>query len=165
MSTRRRRAKAKDPEYHIRVYFRVPLGFAFAWCTDYTPGDAKLEGEAYERRIISRTTRQVVFEDLEETKEGWLWSRDTVTLRPPNRWHMDGLGSRADVTADYRLTRLPDGRTELDLRWRRRPRMQLPKPLTKAQREASTLRAWKRFGAAMERDYKRSRPGAGPKSQ
>src|SRR5438309_12068066 len=58
------------PEYRIRVSFRAPIDFVFAWCTDYTPGDAALEKEAYERKIIERTSRSVVFEDLEESKDG-----------------------------------------------------------------------------------------------
>lgn len=154
---RRRSAQGwLGPEFHVTVSFRVPLDFAFAWCTDFTPDDAKLEGEAYERKIVERTPRRVVFEDLEEARDGWVWSRDVVALRPPNRWHMDGIGNRRDVTADYVLTRLPDGRTQLDLRWRRRPKVP-GKQLTKAEREADGLRAWKRFGAAMERDYRRSR--------
>jgi len=144
------------PEYRIRVTFRVPLEFAFAWCTDFTPEDASLEGESYERKIIERTPSRVVFEDLEESKTGWIWTREVVTLHPPNRWHMNGAGSRRDVTADYLLSNLPDGRTHLELRWRRQPTMPEAKKLTKAKREASTLRAWKRFGAAMERDYRRS---------
>ena len=145
-----------SPEYHIRVAFRVPLDFAFAWCTDFSPQDASLEGESYQRKIVERTPRRVVFEDLEEAKDGWVWSRDTVTLRPPNRWHMDGTGNRRDVTANYLLSRLPEGRTQLELRWKRHPKVPEVKPLTKAQREADTLRAWKRFSAAMERDYRNS---------
>src|SRR5256885_732882 len=31
------------PEYRVRVSFGVPLDFAFAWCTDYTPEDASVE--------------------------------------------------------------------------------------------------------------------------
>src|SRR6266550_3230412 len=81
---------------------------SFAWCTDYTPDDAKLEGESYQRKIIERSRRRVVFEDLEETKDGWVWGQDVVTLLPPDRWHMDGVGNRRDVTADYKLTKLPD---------------------------------------------------------
>jgi hypothetical protein len=69
---------------------------------------------------------------------------------------MDGIANSANVTADYLLSTLPNGRTQLDLRWRRRPRMAGARQLTKAQREASTLRAWKRFGAAMVRDYNRT---------
>ena len=144
------------PEYRIRVAFRVPLDYAFAWCTDFSPEDASLEGESYQRKIIERTPRRVVFEDLEESGGGWIWSRDVVTLRPPNRWHMDGFGNRRDVTADYLLSSLPDGRTQLELRWRRHPTVPEVKKLTRAQREASTTTAWKRFGAAMERDYRGS---------
>ena len=148
--------RAWSPEYRVRVAFRAPLDFAFAWCTDYTPQDASLEGESYQRKVVERTPRRVVFEDLEESETGWVWSRDVVSLRPPNRWHMDGTGNRRDVTADYLLTSLPDGRTQLELRWRRHPTVPEAKKLTKAQREADTLTAWKRFGAAMERDYRRS---------
>ena len=147
------------PEYRICVTFRVPLKFAFGWCTDYTPQDASLEGESYERKVVERTHRRVVFEDLEESEGGWIWSRDVVTLRPPNRWHMDGSGNRWEVTADYVLTGLPNGRTQLALRWRRRPSVPERERPTKAEREASTTRAWKRFGAAMERDYRRSLRG------
>ena len=143
-------------EYRISVSFRAPLAFAFAWCTDYTPQDASLEGESYQRKIIERTPRRIIFEDLEESEAGWDWSRDVVTLRPPNRWHMDGIGNHHDVTADYVLSPLPDGRTWLDVRWRRRPKTPDAKKRTKAEREASATRAWKRFGAAMERDYHRS---------
>jgi hypothetical protein len=155
MKTRSPRRGRAGPEYRIRVSFRVPLDFAFAWCTDFTPEDAKLEGESYQRKVVQRTSRRVVLEDLEETKRGWLWSREVVTLHPPKRWSMEGYGSRAeDVTAEYVLSTLRDGRTQLELRWRRWPRPSAPK-ITKAKREAGALRAWKRFGAAMERDYKR----------
>ena len=144
------------PEFRISVDFRAPLDFAFAWCTDYTPEDAGLEGESYQRKIIERTSRRVIFEDLEESEAGWDWSRDVVVLRPPSRWHVDGIGNQRDYTADYLLSRLPDGRTRLDLRWRRRPKDPGAAKRTKAEREASATRAWKRFGAAMERDYMRS---------
>ncbi len=146
-----------SPEYRIRVSFGVPLDFAFAWCTDYAPEDPSLEGESYQRKIIERTSHRVIFEDLEENEDGWDWGRDVVTLLPPNRWHMDGVGNRRDVTADYLLSPLPDGRTRFDLRWSRRPNVPEAKKLTKGQREASAMRAWKRFGAAMEQDYRRSR--------
>ncbi len=128
----------------------------FAWCTDFSPEDSRLEGEPYQLKVLERSARRVVFEDLEETGTGWVWTRDVVDLRPPNRWHMEGGGNRRDVVADYRLSALPGGRTRLNLRWRRRPRVPEAKPLTKAQREASTMRAWKRFAAAMKRDHHRS---------
>ncbi|TLZ59403.1 MAG: hypothetical protein E6K13_09830 [Methanobacteriota archaeon] len=145
------------PTYRIRVSFRVPLAFALKWCTDFSSDDGNLEGESYRRKVVQKTSRRVVFEDLEETKDGWMWSRDVVTLRPPDRWHMDGVGNHRDVTADYVLTTLADGQTQLDLQWRRRPRNPAAAKLTKLQRETSALQSWRRFRTAMERDYKRSR--------
>src|SRR5437764_1257194 len=121
------------------------------------PGESVLLREMGDVKVIERSSHRVIFEDLEESDDGWNWSRDIVTLRPPNRWHMDGIGNRRDVTADYVLSPLPDGRTRFDLRWSRRPKVPEAKKLTKAEREASTMRAWKRFAAAMEQDYRRSR--------
>lgn len=149
------------PEYRVNVSFRAPLEYVFEWCTDYTPQDAALEKEAYERKVIERTSRRVIFEDLEESASGWDWSRAVVSLRPPNRWHMDAVGNNRDVVADYLLRSLPNGRTSLELRWRRRPRVPDAKRRTKAEREASATRAWRHFAAALERDFKRSRPARG----
>ena len=150
----------KGDEARVRAVFRVPLEFAFGWCTDYTPEDAALEGETYQRKIIERSKNRVIFEDLEESDSGWIWARDVVTLRPPKRWHMESVGSRRDVTADYVLTALPDGRTQLELVWWRRPRPP-GKKIPRAEREKETALAWKRFAAAMERDYRKAKGGPG----
>ena len=147
--------ESKGDEARVKVAFRVPIEFAFGWCTDYTPQDAALEGESYQRKIVERSPRRVVFEDLEEGASGWIWARDEVTLRPPRRWHMEGTGSHRDVVADYELTELPDGRTQLELVWWRQPHGP-GKKVPRAQREKETTRAWKRFAKAMEQDYRKS---------
>ncbi len=145
------------PEYHVRAHFRAPLDYVFAWCTDYTPGDAPLEGEDYARRILERTGRRVVLEDLEDTPDGWDWSRLIVQLLPPNRWRMDAVGSFRDVHADYVLSTPGKDRTLLDLRWRVR-RHRGPNR-SRGERERSGTAAWRKFAAALEKDFRRSRPG------
>jgi hypothetical protein len=156
------RTKWPGPEYHIQVDFRAPLPYVFAWCTDYSAGDAVLEGEHYRRKILQRKRREVIYEDLEEGPEGWYWARHFVHLRPPRRWSLLAKGNRSEVIGDYRLTKLPDGRTRLDLRWQRRPGVLkfLRRPKAAAER-ASTI-GWKRFARALERDYRRSHPSARP---
>ncbi len=148
--------KGKGDLAIVTVTFDVPLDFAYAWCTDYTPQDAALEGEAYERRVVERTPRRVVFEDLEESESGWIWARNVVTLRPPNRWHAEGTGSHRDMTADYVLTKLPDGRTKFELQWWRKP-TSLGKKIPRALREKETTAAWEKFAKAMKEDYRASK--------
>ncbi len=150
------KASKNGDEARVQVEFDVPLGYAFAWCTDYTPQDAALEGESYTRKVIERSERRVVFEDLEEGESGWIWARNVVTLRPPNRWHAEGVGSHRSMTADYVLTKLPDGRTRFELRWWRSP-TSLGKKIPRAQREKETTKAWKKFAKAMKGDYEKTK--------
>jgi hypothetical protein len=145
------------PEYRVTTILHVPLAFAFRWCTDFRPDDAGREGETYERRILERTPRRVVYEDLETTPTGWRWARHAVTLKPPNRWHSDSVGNYRDANLDYSLTPLGPQRTRFTLRWKRRPSGLGGKPLSRKTIEKSTLSAWRNFAKAMESDYRKHR--------
>ncbi|HEV2166193.1 MAG TPA: hypothetical protein VGS23_04345 [Thermoplasmata archaeon] len=145
-----------SPRYEVRVTFRAPLKFVYDWCTDYTPGDARLEGEAYERRILRKTPREVVYEDLEGGPNGWFWSRHVVRLHPPSRWHSDSVGSHRAYSLDYRLKQLPKGSTLFVLRARRRPYGVGGRNPPRSQWERSVGKNWKKFARHLERDYRRT---------
>ena len=145
------------PEYHVTTVFRAPLRFAFRWCTDFRTDDARLEEEGFERKIVSRSSRRIVYEDLEWARDGWHWAQYVVTLFPPDRWHAESVGNYRDATLDYRLTELAEGRTRLDLRWRRRPGPKGGRVPSKAKLERSSSRAWRSFARALERDYEEHR--------
>ena len=145
------------PVYRISTVLKVPLPFAFRWCTDFRPDDAKREGERYERRILDRSARRVVYEDLEPTRAGWRWARHVVTLRPPDRWHSDSVGNYREVSLDYSLTALGRSRTRFALVWKRRPSALAGRPPSKRSTERDTLLAWRHFARAMERDYRQGR--------
>src|SRR4029077_11206052 len=100
MATTRKPGAMKPRTYEIWTKFRAPLPFVFRWCTDYTPDDPRLEKDEYTRRIVKRSTRKVVYEDLSDTPDGWMWSHQEVTLRPPNRWHADVTGSHRHWNLD-----------------------------------------------------------------
>lgn len=151
------------PKYRIEVDFRAPLEFVYRWCTDYTPEDAKYESESYQRRVLRRSRAEVVYEDLEETPQGWVWSRHVVRLRPPDRWHSDSVGSHRSIVLDYRLSRIPGGRTRLVLTARRRPTALEGKNPAKRSWERSVRRAWAGFARSLEHDFRNSVPAAGPK--
>lgn len=149
-------AARRSQEYRFRTAFHAPLPFVFRWCTDYQPSDARLENEGFERRIVERGPRRVIFEDIEETPQGWTWRRHVVTLRPPDRWHSDSVGNYRDFQLDYRLRPLRDGRTELTFRGRRRPAILASKNPTVEEFRRSMDASWRHFRRHLENDYRRS---------
>jgi hypothetical protein len=155
MATKARRWAG--PEYHVKAEFRAPISYVYSWCTDFAPGDDRREKDHYTRRIIQRTSRQVVFEDLVDSDQGWVWARHVVTLHPPNRWHSDSVGTHRDATIDYVLTPLGDDRTRLDLIWKRAPTALSTSHLSKAAMEKSSTEAWRNFARVLEKDYRSSR--------
>ncbi|HTT35443.1 MAG TPA: hypothetical protein VLX64_01780 [Thermoplasmata archaeon] len=145
------------PTYVVRVRFRAPLSFVFDWCTDYTAKDAELEGEGYERRVISRSKSEVVYEDLEDQDGGWFWTRHVVRLRRPRHWHSDSIGSHRAYSLDYDLTPLGPAETELVLTAKRRPYGHGGPNPSKTSWERSVAKSWKHFAKFLERDYRASR--------
>jgi hypothetical protein len=142
--------------YEVHMTFRAPLPFVYAWCTDYTPEDRKLEGDPGLRQIIRKGRRTVVYEDLNETPHGWMWSRQTVTLRPPNRWTGVAQGNYRTWDLDYSLRDLHDGRTEFTMRGRRRSTALGVKNPPKRVLEAELRGMWRNLGRALEKDYRSS---------
>jgi len=144
--------------YEIRHTFRAPLEYAYAWCTDYTTADRKLQGESGSRQIIRKTSRTAVYEDLDETPHGWMWSRQTVTFLPPNRWHATAVGNYRTWDLEYSLRELPNGRTQFTMRGRRRstPLGVRNPPKAVLERELQTM--WRNLGRALEQDYRAGRP-------
>ncbi|MCI4348755.1 MAG: hypothetical protein L3J93_00840 [Thermoplasmata archaeon] len=144
------------PTYEIHATFRAPLGFVYRWCTDYRTDDARLEGETYERKILHRSRTKVVYEDLQNSKEGWWWAHHDVRLDPPDHWRSDSVGSHRAYSLDYRLSERPGDRTELVLRARRRPYGVGENNPPKGTWERNTTNLWKNFGRNLEKDYTRS---------
>jgi hypothetical protein len=145
------------PEFHVTVPIRAPLDFAYRWCTHYTPEDPGIEGGAFHRKVLLQRPDRAEFEDLEETRTGWVWSRSLVTFYPPRGWALLERGNRVEAAATYLLTERPGGTLRFDLRWRRRTLVPPLVRLTKAQREKGSTVAWQRFARALERDYRRER--------
>lgn len=142
--------------YEFRSTFRAPLPFVFAWCTDYSPDDARLEGEVFTRRILHRTSRKIIYEDLYDEPTGWMWSHTEVEPHPPNRWHAESVGSHRLWSIDYELSSRGDGTTELWFRGKRRATALAGKNPPKAQLERELKAMWKNLGRALEKDYHRA---------
>jgi hypothetical protein len=149
--------------FHVSVTFRAPLGFSYAWCTDYTPQDGKYAGEDrtlhLQRRIIKTSSRQVVFENLYDVGKGWGWERHVVTLLPPNRWHCEGKGNQDEAILDYELRPLSKETTRFDMRWKSRPIGSAHGRRTPASIiEEYVTKLWKKRAGALEHEYRKSNP-------
>jgi hypothetical protein len=145
------------PEYHVKAVFRAPMRYVFSWCTDFDPHDDRREKDQYTRKIIERTGRRVIFEDLVDSDQGWNWARHVVSLHPPNHWHSDSVGTHRTLTIDYLLTALPGDRTRLNLRWKRRRTALATTRVSKRTIEKSTTQAWRNFARELEKDYHKFR--------
>ena len=143
--------------YEIRRTFRAPVDFVFAWCTDYTARDRKLQGEVGFRQILRKTSRGAVYEDLTDTPHGWEWSRQTVAFHPPNRWTATAVGNYRTWNLEYSLRELTDGRTEFHMRGKRRA-TSLGRNPSKASLERELHTMWRNLGRALERDYREGTP-------
>ena len=144
--------------FHVSVVFPVPPSFAYAWCTDYTPEDGKYAGEdrsiGLTRRIVQRTRRRVIFENLYNVGNGWGWERHTVRLSPPDRWHSDGIGSFHESHLDYRLSEPPGDQTKFDMSWTSSPMPwheggRTPREVV----ENYVVKLWQRRAKPMSREY------------
>jgi len=155
----RRRPTPRELTVEFVHRFRAPVPFVFAWCTDYSPEDPRIERDRYARRILSRGPRTVVYEDLGDhsgdRRAGWFLNRQTVTLHPPAHWHAESDGNYRTWSIDYRLRALPDGTTEMRFEGTRRatPLEDRPPTLAATRRNLATM--WSRFGRALEREYRR----------
>ena len=143
--------------YEIHRSFRVPLDFAFRWCTDYTSADGRISKEGNDRQILRRGRGVVVYEDLYPSPHGWMWSRQTVRLYPPDRWTATASGNYRTWRLVYTLRPAADGSTQFTMRGLRRPTLLgLRNPSQRAMK-AELQRMWSQYGRAMEADYRKLR--------
>jgi hypothetical protein len=146
--------------YEIQRVLRAPLDYAFEWCTDYTEADRKLQGDPGSRQILRTTARSRVYEDLNETPHGWMWSRQTVTLHPPDRWTATAVGNYRTWNLVYTLREISAERTEFTMHGERRATPLGGRNPPKAVLEKELNVMWRNLGSALERDYRASRPRA-----
>jgi hypothetical protein len=142
------------PVYRMRATFNAPLAFVYRWCIDYRSDDARRAGEHYERRVIERSSRRVVVEDLWWEPDGWRWRRSEVTPRPPDRWTVHSFGNVRDAHIEYRLTELPGDRTQLDIVMLRRPGVRQKRQPSKRKFEREVNGMWRNLSRSLDSDYR-----------
>ncbi len=151
---------SKGRRFRLEATFDAPSDFAFRWCTDYSPEDPEIEKDDYERRVLSRGSRRVLYQDLGPEGKGWFLNTQTVTLRPPGNWHAESVGTYRSWSIDYSVRALPDGRTRFAFDGIRRITPLAGRGPTRAEVEENLRTLWTRFGRALARDYRRTSGGS-----
>jgi len=137
------------PSYSKAI--NAPRRFVFGWCTDLSEDDPRLSGSGFERRILARTKTKCIFIDLFPGQGGRQnVAVNVVTLKPPNRWHLDLYGDPHNVSLDFRLTKLAQDRTRLDMTFRESG---TPGWWARDSEAAGFDELWSKYASEIEKDY------------
>ena len=136
---------------HVSKIIKAPVRFVHDWCTDFREDDGKISGSKTRRIVLQKTKRRSVYISAFKWAGRSTYGVNIVTLRPPNRWHLEYVGEEADEIGDYRLTKLGPGRTRLDMTFKERHK--ISNAPTRNEEMKHTNEIWDRYVAALERDY------------
>lgn len=104
--------------YQFRQSFRAPAGAAYAWCTDFGPGDGKLLEDHWERSVRRIAEDALVLTDTNYPEGRRRRIRRLVRLVPSERmWtntHLDGPFRHSQYW--YRIVPDGPGRSHLEFR-------------------------------------------------
>jgi hypothetical protein len=138
--------------YRISKIINAPLRFVYDWCTDFREDDYKISGSKSRRTFLEKTKRQVILVTRYPSNGGFAVAVQIVSLHPPRRWHLDKFSQEENEVVEYRLRKLGSGRTKLDMVFK--VEWKIPNVPSTAEVLEETNRAWDRYSAALEKDYK-----------
>ena len=75
-----------------------------------------------------------------------------VSLKPPNAWHLDWIGDEHNETGDYKLTRLSESTTCLNMTFN--VHNNAPTASTKGAFVKEVSAVWDKYVPALESDYR-----------
>lgn len=138
--------------YRFSKAFNAPLRFVYDWCTDYREDDPRIIGAKSQRLILERTKRRAVYINLPKgTNVGT--AIQIVTFHPPKGWDLNSIRAERDTIGHYRLKRLGDSSTKLDIRFKLKWKTAPASTKTEHLRHLDEI--WGKYAAALEREYER----------
>jgi hypothetical protein len=132
----------------------APLDYVYRWCTDFAAVQRAVPTAP--RRIVQATKSRVVYVELYEGADSQRRvGVDIVSLKPPNSWHMEYVGEDNEEIAEYRLKKLGERRTRIDIRFRNKWKGSLS--LSTEEKQKIENDVWDKYIAAIEKDFKQRR--------
>ncbi len=151
----------RQPQVHYRTLrfnklIHAPLPFVFRWCTDYRDDDDRITDSIYHYRseiVLREPDRIVRIITVPGTDRNRSTDVEIITLRPPNRWHLEKFSFSDDESGDYSLTRQGPNLTSLEMRFRKKWKVRSP-PDPKRYR-ALFNRVWDRYVDVIQEEFAR----------
>jgi hypothetical protein len=140
--------------YRVSKTLNAPIGFVYAWCTDYREDDPKMLGSKVRRRFHEKTEKRVIWTITGEDLPTGTDPVRVVWLRPPNAWHLETCGDET-LVGDYKLTTVGKNRTRLDMTFTKTYRSKKD-VVDKETFERGTLDHWDHYAKFLEREYRKS---------
>ncbi|MDA4124945.1 MAG: SRPBCC family protein [Thaumarchaeota archaeon] len=135
----------------------APLRYVYDWCTDFRDTDPQITGSKSQRRIVEKTRKRTIYVQIYEGADGReKVAVDIVTLKPHTSWHLDYFGEEDDETGEYRLKKLGESKTRLDMVFTEKWKDIAKVPSIEEQMQ-STNEVWDKYVAALEKEYKSSK--------
>jgi len=140
--------------YKPSVIFNVPIKFAYDWYTDYSPEDSKIIGSKFPRIILDKAKQRVVYAGYKPGEDGKpKLAVRVVTLHPKTySWHLDYFAEEDAEVGEYKLTRLGQNKTRLDMTLRNK--WKHGKGPSKEEFESGSREDWDKYALALESDYR-----------
>ena len=139
--------------YRFSKTIHAPLWFVYDWCTDYREDDSKIIGAKSRRLILEKTKRRAVYINQQKGTDVGT-AIYIVTFHPPKSWDLNSIRAERDTRGYYRLRKLGPSSTKLNIFFKLKWKM------TPTSTKAGLLRyldeIWDKYGAALEREYKRN---------
>ena len=132
----------------------APRRYVYDWCTDYRDTDPQITGSKSQRRVLEKTKKRAIYVQIYEGADGKeKVAVDIVTLKPPSSWHLDYFGEEDDEIGEYRLRKLAEGKTRLDMVFKEEWKNIARVPSIEEQIR-STNEVWDKYVAALEKEYR-----------
>ncbi len=144
----------KPLSFTVRVSRKImaPLSFAYAWCTDFREDDPQISGQRRRIAILERAPNRLIMSARSERNGRIVTAARIVSLKPPNAWHLDWIGDEHNETGDYKLTRLSESTTRLNMTFK--VHNKAPTASTKAAFVKEVNAVWDKYVPALESDYR-----------
>ncbi len=137
--------------YNLSLDFEAPLNFVYRWCTDYREDDLKILGSKVKRHIISKSRTRAAWINHFVINDMEVENVRIVTLNPPSKWSVLGLGEDLDEEGHYVLKTVGKNRTRLTMTFK--VKYKSAPVENKRAWEGQLAEEWDKYRTVLEQDY------------